>query len=225
MSDSPYSEIVSERIRSFIRNPETQEELSKVLSSIGKKYRRKLGNYYDIERHSTMQLFLDCLDRIISGKRHWDYNKVRIQAMIINTARSLIGSELEKEIENRKTEVHLEKPRTSEGEEYLTAEELLDYSNTDRESYKSELNTFYDKEYIRMTEKVLKDDKTALEVMEAFMQDNSNISIAKRLKIKVSDVENALKRIRRAGEKVLTIISKQNHRTKEEIRVEILKRE
>ena len=146
--------------------------------------------------------------------------------MIINIARSLIGEELEKEIESRSiTEVRLEKPRTSDGDEYLTEEELLDYYNTNDEAYLSSLNTFYDKEIIHMTKKILKDDIEAINVMNAILQTDSNIEISLKLKITVRDVENARKRIRRAGEKVLATISKQNNRTKESIRKEILKRE
>ncbi len=146
--------------------------------------------------------------------------------MIINIARSLIGEELEKEIESRSiTEVRLEKPRTSDGNEYLTEEELLDYYNTNDEAYLSSLNTFYDKEIIHMTKKILKDDIEAINVMNAILQTDSNIEISLKLKISVRNVENARKRIRRAGEKVLAIISKQNNRTKESIRKEILKRE
>lgn len=146
--------------------------------------------------------------------------------MIINIARSLIGEELEKEIESRSiTEVRLEKPRTSDGDEYLTEEELLDYYNTNDEAYLSSLNTFYDKEIIHMTKKILKDDIEAINVMNAILQTDSNIEISLKLKISVRNVENARKRIRRAGEKVLAIISKQNNRTKESIRKEILKRE
>ncbi len=146
--------------------------------------------------------------------------------MIINIARSLIGEELEKEIESRSiTEVRLEKPRTSDGDEYLTEEELLDYYNTNDEAYLSSLNTFYDKEIIHMTKKILKDDIEAINVMNAILQTDSNIEISLKLKISVRNVENVRKRIRRAGEKVLAIISKQNNRTKESIRKEILKRE
>ena len=146
--------------------------------------------------------------------------------MIINIARSLIGEELEKEIESRSiTEVRLEKPRTSDGDEYLTEEELLDYYNTNDEAYLLSLNTFYDKEIIHMTKKILKDDIEAINVMNAILQTDSNIEISLKLKISVRNVENARKRIRRAGEKVLAIISKQNNRTKESIRKEILKRE
>ena len=146
--------------------------------------------------------------------------------MIINIARSLIGEELEKEIESRSiTEVRLEKPRTSDGNEYLTEEELLDYYNTNDEAYLLSLNTFYDKEIIHMTKKILKDDIEAINVMNAILQTDSNIEISLKLKISVRNVENVRKRIRRAGEKVLAIISKQNNRTKESIRKEILKRE
>ncbi len=146
--------------------------------------------------------------------------------MIINIARSLIGEELEKEIESRSiTEVRLEKPRTSDGDEYLTEEELLDYYNTNDEAYLLSLNTFYDKEIIHMTKKILKDDIEAINVMNAILQTDSNIEISLKLKISVRNVENVRKRIRRAGEKVLAIISKQNNRTKESIRKEILKRE
>jgi len=226
MSGTPYSEIVMEKLRSFMNDPETQPEFLKVLEVMESNLKRKYGKYYDPERHSTMQLLLDCLDNIISGKRHWDYEKVKVEAIIYNTSRSLLGNDIRKEkVSYDKMEIHLEAYRSAEGCECFSEEDVLDYNNKDEESYNSELNTFYDKEVIKMTEKVLKADRTALEVMEALMNGDSNISISKKLKITVRDVENALKRIRRAGKKVLTIISKQSHCTKEEIRVGILKRE
>lgn len=226
MSESQYSEIVSEKIRSFITAPENREELTKVLSAIRKKYRIKFGCYFDKDRHSEIEIFLDCLDKIKSGKRLWNHRNIKLQPMLINTARSMIGSELKKEIQNRnKTELCFEKILTSDGEEYPTEEELLDYLNTDRDNYKSELNTFYDKEIIIMTQKILKHDTTALKVMNELKEIDSNIEISRKLKITVRDVENARKRIRRAGKKVLLKISEQLNLTKEEIRNEILRRE
>lgn len=226
MSESRYSEIVSEKLRSFMNEPETQPEFLKVLEVIESNIKRKLGKYYDPERHSSVQLLLDCLDSITSGKRKWDYKNVKIEAILYNTSRSLLGNYVRKEKASYdKMEIHLEPYRSAEGCECFSEEDVLDYNNKDEEAYNSEFNTFYDKENIKIVKKVLKDDKTALEVMESLMHCNSNINIANKLKIKVSDVENALKRIRRAGEKVLTNISKQSHRTKEEIRAEILKRE
>jgi hypothetical protein len=226
MAESKYSKIVREKLSSFMNDPKTQPEFLKILRVIESSLIRKLGKYYDPERHSTLQLLLDCLDSIKSGKRHWDYKNVKIEAMFYNAARSLLGNYIRKEKASYdKMEIHLEPYRSAEGYECFSEEDVLDYNNIDEEAYNSEFNTFYDKENIKIVEKVLKNDKTALKVMESLMNSNSNIIIAKRLKIKVRDVENALKRIRRAGKKVLTIIGKQNHRTNEEIRVEILKRE
>jgi len=225
-TDAQESEKIREKIRNFISNPATQEEFAKVKSAINKKCRFQLGSYHDKDRHSALQIFLECAERIISGQRHWDYRSVKIQAILINAARSITGSELEKEIEGRgKMDIHLEKPRKANGEEYLTQEELLDYYNTDDEAYRSELNTYCDKEIIRMAQRILKNDKVALKVMKQLREYDSNIEISERLEITVRDVENARKRIRRAGERLLQKISRKNHCSIEEIRAEILRRE
>jgi len=220
------SEIITEKIVSFISNPKTQKKFLKLSEVIDKLYRRKLGKFFDEDRHSMMQLMLDCFTKIASGERRWDYEKVKIEAVIYNAARSLIGNELKKEIRYRnKLGIHLDIPRTTDDYDIETEEDVFDYSNKDGGAYNSGLNSLCDKETIKLVQIILKKDKTALRVMEELMQTDKNKEIAERLKMTVKEVANAKKRICRAGEKVLFDISEMDGRSIEEIRREILRRE
>ena len=99
----------------------------KLYTIIDNRFKRNLGSYYDQERHSTMQLVLDCFDNIIEGKRHWDYDIVRFEAMLFNTARSLIGNEVSKEKKYREMiGIHSVNHRTTDEYGNETEEEIFD---------------------------------------------------------------------------------------------------
>lgn len=226
MSESQRSKIVREKFRSFMCDPQTQPEFLKIIKKIEQRMKSKYGKYYDVERHSVNQLLLDCVDCLSSGKRYWDYENVKIEAILYNTARSLLGNDIRKEKKDReKMEVQRKSYQSADGCESNSPEERQEIKNEDAGSYNSELNTLYDRENIGMAEKELKDDGISLKVMEELMLNDSNIEIAESLNLKVSDVENARKRIRRAGKNVLLKISGQINRTKGEVREDILKRE
>ena len=226
MTGSDRSEKIKEIISNFISNPKTQPEFLKVVAAIDKRYRYKLGFFYDKERHSTIQLVLDCFEKITNDQRHWDFENVKFEAVLYNAARSLIGNEVRKEKDSRsKMAVYTEKPDIKKSYGILTDEDALDFYMDIEDEFDSGFNNLYDREIIKMVQTILKKDKTALSVMEELMASDSNIKISETLGITVTEAENARKRIRRAGERVLLVLSTLSKRPKEEIRREILRRD
>jgi DNA-directed RNA polymerase specialized sigma24 family protein len=226
MLESNRSVIIEEKIVDFISNPETQTEYLNLVRVVDNRYRRMLGRFFDEGRHSAVQIIHECFKKMISGKRYWDYDNVKIEPMVVNIAKSLIGNEVRKE-RNYRNRIgnHLGRPRTTDDYDEETEEDVFDYNNDDKAAYNSELNIFCDREVIQIVKNKLKKDKTALAVLDKFRIFNSSQEISEALKIRISDVDNARKRIRRAGEKILSKFSKMEKRSKEEIRKEILRRE
>ena len=226
MLESNRSEIIIEKIVDFLSNPETQTEYLNLVRVVDNRYRRMLGRFFDEGRHSSVQLIHECFEKMISGKRYWDYDNVKIEPIVVNIAKSLIGNVVRKE-RNYRNSIgnHLERPRTTDDYDEETEEDVFDYRNDDKAAYNSELNIFCDREVIQIVKNKLKKDKTALAVLDKFRIFNSSQEISEALKIEISEVDNARKRIRRAGEKILSKFSKMEKRSKEEIRKEILRRE
>ncbi len=204
MSESVRSEIIRNLIKEFVQKE--QGEFLKLAASIDRLSRYTLKGYFDEDEHSGLEIFLKATEKIESGERHWDYDNIKIEAIVYQTSRSFLSNELKKKSRNKVTFVSFDD---------LAGEGMYDEEGSERGIKVSRTEGTYSIQEIR-DDKIIKmvkaelpkmnedGDPISIKVMEEIMKSKTITyeEIAKRLKINEQEVKNSIIRIRRAGDKV-----------------------
>lgn len=201
--ESERTEIINKKIEEFIQ--ERPDDFLKLVAQIDKKTRWIMKGYFDEDEHGGMQMYLNATEKMEDGERNWDYEKVKIEAMIYNTACSLATSELKKFKGNKKSIVNYD--------------DLAGEDNGEEDNYQRTESTYImteicDDAIVKMLKNNLQlidgdIDLIAIEVMDAIMNSKAEtrLEIAELLKIEEREVRNAIERIRRARNKVWAKLS------------------
>ncbi len=205
------SEIASNKIKEFVETG-PQEFLSLIaqLDRLGKSI---MGGFFDEDEHNGLQLFTVAVSKIESGERNWNFEEVKLEAMIYNTAKSHLSSELRK-ILRRKSKLY---SNNNPAEEKSQTDEEL-YSMDGEATYeknKNEKEGTYEIQQIddnMISEMITKElpiidgdiDLVSIEIMEVIKRGEATKQkdIADILKLTEKEVRNSIDRIKRAGNKV-----------------------
>jgi len=203
MTESARSEIISNKIKEFIQKK--PDEFLKLAASIDRLARYTLKGYFDKDEHSGLEMFIKATDKMESGERHWDYENLKIEVMVYQTARSLLSNELSKKSKNKVT---FELFEDLAGES-MKDEEGNENSNKKRSEGTYSIQETSDNAIIEMLKAELtgkrgKADTVSMMVLEEILNSNITVQreIAERLGIDEKKVRNSFDRIRRARDKV-----------------------
>ncbi|MCX6158652.1 MAG: hypothetical protein NTY74_11810 [Ignavibacteriae bacterium] len=164
-----------------------------------------MKKYFDKDEHCGTELFKKATEKMENGEREWDYDKVKIEAMIHQTVRSLISNELVKITTIDATIVSYDDLAGEEGKEE-PGKEKTNIRRTENTYTNTEIS---DDRIIEMVKDKLPKidgdiDLVSIMVMDEIMGNNGTTyeEIAGSLKIGEKEVKNAFERIRRARNKV-----------------------
>jgi hypothetical protein len=222
MSESARSEIIRNKIKDFVQKK--PDEFLKLAASIDRLARYILKGYFDEDEHCGLEMFIKATDKMESGERKWDFEKVPIEAMVYQTARSLLSNELVKKSKNKVT---IELYEDLSGESMFDAEVNTNGTKRRRSEGTYSIQKAGDDEIIEMLKAELRwatgeADTVSLRVIEEIL--NSNIivqrEIAERLKIDEKEVRNSFDRIRRARDKVWMRLGRTDREDLESLKIE-----
>lgn len=205
------TEIATQKIKEFVeKQPNDFLALILQLDRLGKSI---MKGFFDYDEHNGQQLFNTIVDKIEIGERKWDYERVKIEAMIYNSARSYLSSELHKIVHSKYKIVSLNKLADESNNEekalyYRDGAASNDEDNKDNNgSY--EMQQIDDDTISGMIKKELPlidgdIDLVSIEIMEVIKSGEAikQRDIAETLKITEKEVRNSIDRIKRAGSKV-----------------------
>ena len=204
-------EISMNKIKEFVETcPQEFLSLIAQLDRLGKSI---MGGFFDYDEYNGQQLFYEIVDKIEKGDRNWDYDNVKLEAMIYNTAKSHLSSELKKKIQCKIKLVSLNKLAdesndNEDGVYYRDGVNSNDEDNKDNNgSY--EIQQIDDDTISEMVKKELPliegdIDLVSIEIMEVIRRGEATKQkdIADKLKSTDKEVRNSIDRIKRAGNKV-----------------------
>ncbi len=223
MNEFQQAELISSKIKEFIeKQPNDFLDLITQLDRLGKII---MGKYHDIDEHNGLELFNIASKKIENGKRKWAYENVNLEAMIYNSARSHLSSELKKIINGKTPSIFLNK-LDGEGNKNETdynsdgIASIDDGNNGNNGLYlMQEIDDNIISEMIKKELPLIDGDidLVSIEIMDAIKKYciTKRKEIAEVLKLEYKDVKNAFERIRGAANKVFSKLPKID---KEEIR-------
>ena len=208
--DSERTEIISKKIEEFVQD--RPDDFLELIAQLDSKARWRMKGYFDEDKYCGTELFNKATEKMESGDREWDYENVKIEAMIHQTVRSLITSELEKINTLKATFVSFDDLAGEERKEETGTEKVNIIRRTDNTVSNPEIS---DARIIEMVKEKLPKidgdiDLVSIMVMDEIMENNGTTyeEIADSLKIDKKEVKNAFERIRRARNKVWAMLGK-----------------
>lgn len=205
-------EIAINKIKEFVEK-QPNDFLALILQ-LDRMSKSIMGGFFDYDEHNGQQLFNAIVAKIEKEKRKWDYDKVKIEAMIYNSARSYLSSELNKKVHSKFKLESLNKLADESNNNdkevyYRNGVASNDEENKDNNgSY--EMHQIDDDTISEMIKKELPIidgdiDLVSIEIMEVIKNGyaTKQKDIAEVLKLNEKEVRNSIDRIKRAGNKVI----------------------
>ena len=210
-------EIAMNKIKEFVET--SQKEFLSLIAQLDRLGKSIMKGFFNEDEHNGLQLFTVAVSKIENGDRNWDFEEVKLEAMIYNTAKSHLSSELRK-ILRRKNKLESNNNPAEENNQ-INEEHYSTEGAATNEKYKRDNEGSYEIQQIdddTISEMIKKElplidgdiDLESIEIMEVIKggEATKQKDIAEILKITEKEVRNSIDRIKRAASKVFNKLPK-----------------